>query len=127
MSQAGLITHQLIPTVGGTRLREIVSHIQGGTWYWRALFEFMVMPIFRRLYSRNLGAVRQRMAEDLAAGRIELLPPNQLDPQAAAAAAVAAGLAQPYRRYRRAGQPALDYQRGLIQVRRYPRRAHLDD
>jgi hypothetical protein len=88
------ITHQLIPTASGTRLREIASHIQGGAWYWRALFEFLLMPFFRRIQARNLGVVRQRMVEDLTAGRIELLPTNALDPQAAAAAA-AARLAEP--------------------------------
>ena len=87
------ITHQLIPTTGGTRLREIASHVQGGAWYWRALFDFLFMPIFGRTYAKTLGTVGQRMAEDLAAGRIEVLPPNSLDPQAAAAAA-AASLAQ---------------------------------
>ena len=89
------ITHQLIPAASGTRLREIASHLQGGAWYWRALFEFLLMPFFRRMHAKNLATVRQRMVEDLAAGRVELLPPNPLDPQAAAAAAVAAGLAQP--------------------------------
>ena len=96
MGFAGLsinITHQLIPTAGGTRLREIASHVQGGTWFWRALCDFMFMPVFGRLYSKNLAAVRQRMVEDLAAGRIELLPPNPLDPHAASASA-ATGLAQ---------------------------------
>jgi hypothetical protein len=88
------MTHVLTPAPGGTRLREIVSHVQGGTWYWRALFDFLCMPIIGRAYAKTLDAVRRRMVEDLAAGRIELLPPNTLDPQSAAAAA-AAGLAEP--------------------------------
>jgi hypothetical protein len=52
-----------------------------------------VKLIVRRTYAKGVETVRQRMAESPAAGRIELLPPNPLDPQAAAA--YAAGLAQP--------------------------------
>ena len=87
-------TNQLIPTATGTRLRAIVGRVQGGAWYWRALADIAVKLVIRREYPLHIAAVRQRMAEDLAAGRIELLPPNPLDPQAAAASA-AAGLAQP--------------------------------
>ena len=71
------MTHQLIPTASGTRVREIAGHVQGGAWFWRALCDFMFKRDFGPYTRKTFAAVRRRIVEDLAAGRIERPPPTR--------------------------------------------------